>query len=115
MAKKKQELTVEEKLAAALVREDEWPYEVPGNWVWVKLPFAFDNVTSSKKKLKQKEYLFKGNYPVVDQGKELIGGYTDNDELIYSDALPIILFGDHTRIIKYIDFEFVQGADGVIA
>ena len=37
MAKKKQELTVEEKLAAALVREDEWPYEVPGNWVWTYL------------------------------------------------------------------------------
>lgn len=37
MAKKKQELTVEEKLAAALVREDEQPYEVPGNWVWTRL------------------------------------------------------------------------------
>ena len=37
MAKKKQELTVEEKLAAALVREDEQPYGVPGNWVWVRL------------------------------------------------------------------------------
>lgn len=37
MAKKKQELTVEEKLAAALVREDEQPYGVPGNWVWTRL------------------------------------------------------------------------------
>lgn len=42
MAKKKQELTVEEKLAAALVREDEQPYEVPGNWVWTRLNILYN-------------------------------------------------------------------------
>ena len=42
MAKKKQELTVEEKLAAALVREDEWPYEVPENWVWTRLNILYN-------------------------------------------------------------------------
>lgn len=48
MAKKKQELTVEEKLAAALVREDEWPYKVPGNWVWVFGKYLFEPMTSQK-------------------------------------------------------------------
>ena len=114
MAKaKKKELTLEEKLDQALVPEDEWPYEVPGNWVWIKLLTSFDNLTSSNKKLPQKEYLKSGLYAVIDQGMDFIGGFTNNKELLFDRALPIILFGDHTRIVKYIDFPFVQGADGV--
>ena len=38
MAKKKsKELSPEERLEAALVPEEEWPYEVPGNWCWTRL------------------------------------------------------------------------------
>lgn len=37
MAKKKETLTPEERLQAALVPESEQPYPVPGNWCWVKL------------------------------------------------------------------------------
>lgn len=35
--KKEENLTLEEKLEQALVPEEEWPYEVPGNWCWVRL------------------------------------------------------------------------------
>ncbi|MGE9841755.1 restriction endonuclease subunit S [Selenomonas bovis] len=35
MAKKKQDLTPEERLAAALVPEEEWPYALPDGWKWV--------------------------------------------------------------------------------
>jgi len=35
MAKKKQDLTPEERLVAALVPEEEWPYELPEGWKWV--------------------------------------------------------------------------------
>lgn len=34
--KAKKELTPEEKLERALVPEEEWPYEIPGNWCWVR-------------------------------------------------------------------------------
>ncbi|MDL2300684.1 restriction endonuclease subunit S [Clostridiaceae bacterium OttesenSCG-928-D20] len=108
MAKKKTQ-TLEE----ALVPESELPHAVPENWVWVKLPYAFINCTSSNKKIKQKDYSPDGIYAVVDQGKELIGGYTNDDILLYDGQLPVIIFGDHTRIIKYIEFPFAQGADGV--
>lgn len=37
MAKKGQELTLEEKLEQALVPAEEQPYEVPENWCWVRL------------------------------------------------------------------------------
>lgn len=113
MPKKKTALTIEERLQQALVPAEEQPYEVPENWVWVRLLSTFINKTDSKKKIQQKSYLNTGDYAVVDQGQNLIGGYTDDASLQYDGELPVVVFGDHTRCVKYIDFEFVQGADGV--
>lgn len=110
MAKaKRKKITLEE----ALVPVEEQPYEVPENWCWIHLLDSFDNVTDSKKKLVTKEYLEEGEYPIIDQGQDFIGGYTDDADMIYDGELPIVIFGDHTRCIKYIDFQFAQGADGV--
>lgn len=112
-AKKEAALTPEERLQAALVPDWEWPYKLPENWCWVKLVESFDNYTDSKKKIKQNDYLVKGRLAVVDQGQELIGGYTNDVEKSYSGTLPVVIFGDHTRCIKFVDFPFAQGADGV--
>ena len=110
MAKaKSKKITLEE----ALVPVEEQPYKVPKNWCWIHLLDSFDNVTDSKKKLATKEYLEDGEYPIIDQGQDFIGGYTDDADMIYDGELPIVIFGDHTRCIKYIDFQFAQGADGV--
>lgn len=70
--------------------------------------FIVDNDKS--KQIKKVEYQKSGKYPVVDQGKEFIAGYTDKNNL-YSNV-PVIIFGDHTREIKWIDFPFAIGADG---
>lgn len=52
-----------------------------------------------------------GAIPVVTQEKDvLINGYIDNQVPI-SD-LPLIVYGDHSHTFKYIDFDFVRGADG---
>ncbi len=71
-----------------------------------------NKVSTNNKKLKQKEYLQKGAYPVIDQGQELIGGYTDDETRLLDCALPAIVFGDHTKIVKLINFKFAPGADG---
>lgn len=63
-------------------------------------------------KTQQKEYLNSGRYPIVDQGKDLIGGYTDDASRLCKVEPPVIVFGDHTRAVKYIDFPFAMGADG---
>ena len=107
------QLTPEEKLQQALVPTAEQPYKVPANWCWLYLLYSFINCTDSNKKIKQKEYLKEGILPIVDQGKDLIGGFTNNKELAFKGDLPVIIFGDHTRCVKYVDFNFVQGADGV--
>lgn len=112
MAKKK-ELTPEEKLQQALVPKEEQPYPLPEGWKWVRLIDSFENCTDSKRKIAKEDYLEKGDIAIIDQGKALVGGYTDITEKKYKGTLPVIIFGDHTRCIKYIDFPFAQGADGI--
>lgn len=67
----------------------------------------------AQNKIKQKDYLPKGAYPVIDQGHELIGGYTDDPSKLVRCRLPVIVFGDHTKAVKYITFPFAAGADGI--
>lgn len=54
-----------------------------------------------------------GKILVVDQSQDLIRGYLDDEKLKYRGPLPLIIFGDHTKVIKFIDFPFIVGADGV--
>lgn len=63
-------------------------------------------------KIKKEDYLENGAYPIIDQGKEFISGYYNEDNGLYED-IPAIIFGDHTRNLKYIDFPIFLGADGV--
>ena len=71
----------------------------------------FIDDTKNVKRINSDEYLIKGSISVIDQGKELIAGYASDDvENACYDTR--IIFGDHTRIFKYIDFPFVCGADG---
>ncbi len=79
------------------------------------LPFVqlIEDVSGGNIKLKGNEYLASGEIPIIDQGKEFISGYTNNLEAKFKGQLPVIVFGDHTRIFKYIDFSFAMGADGV--
>ena len=63
-------------------------------------------------KVLARDYKPSGSYPIIDQGQNLIAGWTDDDSVLISTDLPIVIFGDHTRVFKYIDFPFVKGADG---
>ncbi len=53
-----------------------------------------------------------GRFPVVDQGQAFIAGYSDAAERVVRDDLPLVIFGDHTRCLKFVDFPFIVGADG---
>lgn len=72
----------------------------------------FEVVPSSARQFKQREYRDEGKFPVVDQGELLVSGFANDENLVFSGGLPIIVFGDHTRRFKYVDFPFVVGADG---
>ncbi len=70
-----------------------------------------EDLTSSVTKVKKDEYSFIGEYSIIDQGKEFIAGYYNSNQGISSSG-PHIVFGDHTRIFKYVDFPILLGADG---
>ena len=63
-------------------------------------------------KLDSSAYAASGPYPIVDQGQDPIAGYTDREDLLYEGPLPVVIFGDHTRAVKFVDQRFVAGADG---
>ena len=73
---------------------------------------VFSDETRRGRKIQTNEYLPFGKYPIIDQGQEQIAGYTNLEDGLFDDV-PAIVFGDHTRIIKYIDTPFFLGADGV--
>lgn len=53
-----------------------------------------------------------GDIAVIDQSKTYIAGYVEESGYRVCKNERII-FGDHTRIIKYINIPFITGADGV--
>lgn len=87
--------------------------KLPEGWEWVRLGEVIDKIPLANKKIKQKDYKETGKLPVIDQGRKFIGGYTDREDLKIICNDPVIVFGDHTKVIKYVDFDFVPGADGV--
>ncbi len=87
--------------------------ELPEGWVWTRIGEIIEKLSLTGKKLKQSEYQGSGRFPVIDQGQDFIGGYTDREELKVNCKQPVIVFGDHTKVVKYVDFDFIAGADGI--
>ncbi len=81
---------------------------------WAVLPFgeAIKDVTSNYQKVQKSEYNDVGIFPIVDQGQQLYGGFTSDSSLVSLESYPSIVFGDHTRIFKFINEPFCLGADG---
>ena len=72
----------------------------------------FEDVTKQGTKIPTNLYLECGLYPIIDQGQSEIAGYTNETQGLFTDV-PAIIFGDHTRIIKYVETPCFLGADGV--
>jgi type I restriction enzyme S subunit len=81
---------------------------------WPELAFGdlVADVTGGNIKTLQSDYLSSGEFPIIDQGQTLIGGYTNDAERVCKADLPVIIFGDHTKCFKFVDFPFCLGADG---
>ncbi len=73
---------------------------------------VFEDVTKLGVKIKTDEYHPIGKYQIIDQGQEAVAGYSDLEDGVFENV-PAIVFGDHTRIVKYVDQPFFFGADGV--
>lgn len=81
---------------------------------WHSLPFedCIEPVVYTTK-VQRKDFLDDGAYPVVSQEEAFINGFWDEASDLFKVERPLVVFGDHTRTLKYVDFDFVLGADGV--
>jgi len=85
---------------------------IPVEWEVVDFKNFFSSVGAKKYQVQKSNYIKNGSYPIIDQGQKFIVGYSNEKDKLYKNTNGVIVFGDHTRIIKYINFDFVVGADG---
>ena len=81
---------------------------------WQTKPFedCIEKVTYTTK-IQRKDFLEEGQFPIVSQEESFINGYWSDVADVFSVTTPVVVFGDHTKVLKYVDFDFVLGADGV--
>lgn len=82
------------------------------SWKNVKISNQLEALDFESIKISKDKYESNGKYPIISQeSNELISGYTNLENPI-NENLPLIIFGDHTCVFKFVDFPFFRGADG---
>ena len=84
---------------------------LPEGWYKKSVGDLLDKVNRSKQ-VPAKSYQINGIVPIIDQSRNYIAGYTGDMECLVRVTVPYIIFGDHTRVLKYVPFSFAKGADG---
>ena len=85
---------------------------LPNGWLEVLTADTFSQISTGTKKVKTKDCKAVGKFPVIDQGQADIAGFVDDESKVINVVKPLVIFGDHTRAIKWIIKDFVPGADG---
>ena len=92
---------------------EECPFAIPQSWAITSFQSVCDTIPSKPFQILQSEINNTGKIPVISQSANYIEGYSDREDRIFMNDNAILIFGDHTRILKYVDFNFIVGADGV--
>lgn len=94
-----------------MVWNEQLKREVPKGWGVTTVGKTLAKIPNTPRVLTN-EYQKEGIIPIIDQSSEFIAGYTDSQETALTSESGYIVFGDHTRIVKYVRFPFARGADG---
>lgn len=82
-----------------------------GRFEYARLESILADLSNVNIKVQENEIMQNGNIPVITQEKDkIISGYVNTTN--YIKIHPVIVFGDHSCTFKYVDFDFVRGADG---
>ncbi|WP_288291575.1 restriction endonuclease subunit S, partial [uncultured Varibaculum sp.] len=93
--------------------QDQIPFEIPNTWTWARFTTLTVQVGNKNNQVKSKDIAEYGDYPVISQSSiRYIDGYCAASQARPIKSVPVLLFGDHTRAVKFIDHPFVIGADG---
>ncbi|WP_411954764.1 restriction endonuclease subunit S [Alkalibacillus sp. S2W] len=101
-----------QKKSPEIIERDE-PFDIPKSWKWVSLELITYSLGQKVNQIKRSEILEVGEFPVVSQSMNTVEGYCNDESRILRIApSSVIVFGDHSKTLKLIDFDFVIGADG---
>jgi type I restriction enzyme S subunit len=92
---------------------DELDFEIPNTWKTAHLESITESVATKTYQIKESEVKPEGKYPVISQSQDFLIGFCDDESKLFQPSGKVIIFGDHTTVVKLIDFNFVIGADGV--
>ncbi|MFP1944390.1 restriction endonuclease subunit S [Lonsdalea quercina] len=85
--------------------------EIPEGWDVCSINDILGKIPSSTK-ISSKDVMISGRYPVIDQSRDYICGFTDEKDAVIKPDCAHVVFGDHTRIVKLVNFGYARGADG---
>lgn len=94
-----------------MVYNPELKREIPEGWGVESVGNLLDKVTKAEK-IENNSIEFIGEIPVIDQSQKYIAGFTNNENALLQAQDGHVIFGDHTRVVKYINFDYARGADG---
>ena len=94
-----------------MVYNTELKREIPEEWGVESVGNLLDKVTKSEK-IENNSIEFVGRIPVIDQSQKYIAGFTNNENALLQPQNGHVIFSDHTRVVKYINFDYARGADG---
>lgn len=94
-------------------KTDDYEFELPDNWRLAHLETITKNIPSKAYQVLESQVLPEGKFPVISQSKEYSIGFSNERNKVYHHNRPVIIFGDHTTEVKFVNFDFVVGADGV--
>ena len=85
---------------------------VDPDWPLVALGSVIDTVIPPAK-IPAHSFGEEGRYPIIDQSQDDIAGRTDDESALVDGSEGLVIFGDHTCAVKFVDYPFAQGADGI--
>lgn len=91
--------------------EDE--LDIPDTWINVHLEDVTKSIATKQYQILDSQIKNEGKYPVISQSKQYLIGYSDIEDKVLKSNCKLVAFGDHTTVVKLIDFDFIVGADGV--
>ncbi len=80
-------------------------------WVEKRLGEVLKTISTKPYQIPSANIVKIGKFKVVDQGQKAIAGFSNNEDKVFKNN-GVIIYGDHTTIVKFVDFDFIIGADG---
>ena len=99
----------EKNISLARKKKDKFSFK----WNNIRIADSTMDIQGSCEKIPAYDIMKQGKFPVVTQDASyLFSGFTDNQNPITD--IPLVLFGDHSCAVKYIDVPFFRGSDGTV-